>query len=150
VRYSFLLPVFVFIAFNLQSQDSIALFSKKFLGTPYRYATASPKKGFDCSGFVNYVFSSFQISVPRTSQDFMNTGKEIHRDSCRAGDIIVFTGTKISEKKRAGHVGIVLDGKGDEIQFIHSSSGKKRGVIISSLNNDGYKKRFLKVIRVTE
>src|ERR1700712_1582669 len=39
-------------------------------GTPYKYASTDPRQGFDCSGFVTYVFNHFHIMVPRTSVDF--------------------------------------------------------------------------------
>ncbi|MER3464122.1 MAG: glycoside hydrolase, partial [Chitinophagaceae bacterium] len=47
--------------------DSIVSFSKTLIGTPYRYGSTDPKVGFDCSGFITYVFNHFSISVPRSS-----------------------------------------------------------------------------------
>lgn len=130
--------------------DSIIAFGKKQLGIKYRYANCSPKSGFDCSGFVYYVFNHFNIKVPRASMDYEKMGRIISPDSTKPGDIIVFTGTNI--KNRApGHVGIILSKPGEVIRFIHSSSGKKKsGVIISNYNDSPYyQKRFIKIVRIS-
>ena len=129
--------------------DSLISFSKKFIGTKYRYAQCSPKNGFDCSGFVFYVFGNFKIKVPRASMDYEKTGKLIPMDSCRAGDVIVFTGTNL--KNRApGHVGIIVSNTAEGVIFIHSSSGHKRiGVILTNFTKSPYyQKRFIKVARL--
>jgi cell wall-associated NlpC family hydrolase len=52
-------------------------FAKTLKGIRYKYASADPKKGFDCSGFVMYVFKHFQISVPRSSIDYTRVGSTI-------------------------------------------------------------------------
>lgn len=141
------LPVFSFRGDTLNA-DSLLDFAKKHLGTRYRYACCDPKKGFDCSGFTYYVFSSFDKKVPRSSIDYENFGKTIRKDSARKGDIIVFTGTN-ALNRRAGHVGIVISNPGEELTFIHSSSNKKRGgVIISTFRSSPYyEKRFIRVCR---
>lgn len=135
---------------NSISADSLVTFAKKQLGIKYRYANANPKAGFDCSGFVYYVFAHFNIKVPRASMDYEKTGKIIHPDSCKAGDIIVFTGTHIKNRK-PGHVGIIISNSSGEINFIHSSSGHKRiGVIITNFNTSPYyKSRFIKIVRLS-
>lgn len=131
--------------------DSLLLFCKKQIGTNYKYASCTPNSGFDCSGFVYYVFNHFKVNVPRSSSDFMTVGKNIHPDSCKVGDVIVFTGTN-AKIRNAGHVGIVISNFGEELQFIHSSSNKKHsGVKISSYKESPYyEKRFLKIVRVTK
>lgn len=130
--------------------DSIIVFAKKHLGTRYCYANCTPKSGFDCSGFVYYVFGHFNIKVPRASMDYEKQGRIILPDSAKPGDIIVFTGTNIKNRK-PGHVGIVLSNPGEDIKFIHASSGKRaNGVIITSYNTSPYyKKRFIKIVRMT-
>jgi len=132
------------------NSDSIITFSKKQLGVKYKWAHSSPKSGFDCSGFVYYVFDHFNVKVPRASMDYEKAGRIISPDSCLPGDIIVFTGTN-SKIRRPGHVGIVLSNPGEELTFIHSSSGtKNNGVIISSFQKSpAYKKRFIKIVRLT-
>lgn len=129
--------------------DSLISYAKKFIGTKYCYANCSPQKGFDCSGFVYYVFSHYQIKVPRASMEYEKQGRIIQPDSAQPGDVIVFTGTNIKNRK-PGHVGIVLSRPGEEMTFIHSSSGKKaNGIIITSYNTSPYyKKRFIKIVRI--
>lgn len=151
-KYFFLLFVFPFV---MQGQadsvraDSLVDFAKKHLGIKYRYAQCSPKKGFDCSGFVYYVFSHFNIKVPRASMDYEKTGKLISIDSCKAGDVIVFTGTN-SKNRAPGHVGIIVSNTSEGVVFIHSSSGHKRvGVILTNYTQSPYyQKRFIKVARL--
>ena len=130
--------------------DSLINFCKKQLGTHYLYASCDPKSGFDCSGFVYYVFNHFKVKVPRSSVDYYNVGKTIHPDSFKIGDVIVFTGTNL-KIRTPGHVGIILSNYGGKLQFIHSSSNKKNsGVKISNYDDSSnYKKRFLKIVRVT-
>ena len=131
------------------NSDSLVSFAKKHLGIKYHYANASPKAGFDCSGFVYYVFGHFNIKVPRASMDYENSGKIIPVDSSRAGDIIVFTGTNIKNRK-PGHVGIIVSNTDKELIFIHSSSGhKKIGVILTNYKDSPYyQSRFIKVARL--
>jgi len=130
--------------------DSLLCFAEQFLGKPYHYACASPQQGFDCSGFVSYVFSHMGLKVPRSSRDYEYMGRSIPKDSCRKGDIIVFTGTNAAIR-HAGHVGIVISNPGEALQFIHSSSarGKNNGVIISAFKDSPYyEKRFIRIVRV--
>jgi hypothetical protein len=125
-------------------RDSIVSFGMEFLGTPYVEA-ASNKHGFDCSGFVFFVFKHFNIQVPRSSSQYMNFGNEIPIDSLKKGDILVFKSPTINA---LGHVGIVTNPKGRESEFIHASSGREMKVIISSLKQKGYKRRFVKAVNV--
>lgn len=130
--------------------DSVVNFAKTFLGTTYTYACASPKTGFDCSGFTWYVFNHYGINVPRSSKDYKTFGKEIPIDQARKGDIIVFRGTHPGDKS-AGHVGIVITNPGEPLQFIHSSSSKNHeGVVITDYKNSAYPGRFIKIVRVIE
>lgn len=135
------------VAINLK-RDSIVNFAKTFLGTPYKYACATPKTGFDCSGFTWYVFNHFGITVPRSAKDYKNFGKEVSISDCRKGDIIVFRGTHPNDKS-AGHVGIVISEPGEPLKFIHSSSSKKHnGIVITDFYSSAYPTRFIKIIRV--
>lgn len=125
--------------------DSLIQFAKTLIGTPYKYASSDPSKGFDCSGFINYVFNHFNIKVPRSSRDFRNVGKEIALKDANPGDLILFTGTDPTERE-IGHIGLIISNK-NGISFIHSSSGKADGVVVTGLN-DYYRSRFVKVERV--
>src|SRR5687767_993260 len=86
--------------------DSLVAFGKSLVGVPYLYASSDPAKGFDCSGFITYVFNHFGIAVPRSSVDFTNVGSEIPTDIASPGDLILFTGTD-STIRIVGHMGIV-------------------------------------------
>jgi len=129
---------------NVQPNDLVS-FAESLVGTRYVYASTNPKVGFDCSGFITYVFNHFGISVPRSSIDFTGVGKEILVSNAKRGDIILFTGTNPAEKF-VGHMGIVVSNT-DSLRFIHSSSGKAMGVTITPLNKY-YQGRFVKTIRV--
>ena len=133
------------------SADSIITFAKKQLGIHYKYTGISPHTGFDCSGFVKYVFQHFNIEVPRASMDYEKKGNIISVDSLQMGDILVFTGTNANIRK-PGHVGIVAKIEDDKIFFIHSSSGKKNGgVVITNYSiSENYQKRYLKAVRLNE
>ena len=129
------------------SADSVITFAQTLLGTPYREASSNPSYGFDCSGFVSYVFKSFDVKVPRSSSEFINAGERISIDDAKPGDVILFTGTKTHHPHSIGHVGIVFSNDGDGLKFIHSTSGKEHGVTISAMD-DTYKRRFVQVVRL--
>jgi cell wall-associated NlpC family hydrolase len=132
------------MAVNISMRDSIVNFGMALLGTPY-VEGASGKDGFDCSGFVYYVFHHFKIQVPRSSSQFEQFGNEASIDSLQRGDILVF----LSPTRDAiGHLGIVINSMGMESDFIHASSGKEMKVIVSSLKQEGYSRRFVKAINV--
>lgn len=123
-------------------------YAGQFLGIPYKYASANPSEGFDCSGFLYYVFHHFNIDVPRSSRDYMNFGTPIPESEAKPGDFILFTGTD-SSIRMSGHVGLITGKRDGVLEFIHSSSGKANGVTITPLN-DYYRGRFLKCIRILE
>lgn len=121
-------------------------FAESLVGVPYKYASTNPQEGFDCSGFITYVFNHFNIAVPRSSIDFTNVGTEIPEQQARRGDIILFTGTDSTEKF-VGHMGLITENSNGQLKFIHSTSGKAYGVTITPLN-DYYRSRFVKTIRI--
>jgi len=127
-------------------RDSIIAFAKKYMGTKYCYAGGSPQKGFDCSGFVNFVYKNFDIELPRSSSGFTKIGKSLKPDQFKVGDILVFYGYR--DNKSIGHVGIVYEANGMKSKFIHASSGKEMAVTVSELSSDMYTKRFYKCISV--
>ena len=127
------------------SPSTIVDFAKTQLGVPYKFASTDPAQGFDCSGFITYVFKHFNIAVPRSSIDFTHVGKDIPMADAKKGDLILFTGTD-SASVVVGHMGIVTENT-DSLRFIHSTSGKKYGVTITTLN-EYYQKKFVEVIRI--
>ncbi|WP_346237925.1 C40 family peptidase [Niabella insulamsoli] len=120
-------------------------FAETLLGVPYLYASSDPAKGFDCSGFITYVFNHFGYQVPRSSVDFTDKGRQVAPANAKRGDLILFTGTD-SASLIVGHMGIITDNT-DSLRFIHSSSGKANGVTISSMTSH-YQARFVKVINI--
>jgi lipoprotein Spr len=123
-------------------------FAKSMIGIPYVYASSNPSKGFDCSGFVSYVFSNFGFKVPRSSSEFAHTGNAVNLADAKVGDVLIFTGSNPRVRK-IGHVGIIYAIKDGEIQFIHSTSGKANGVTITDFNTY-YKSRFIKAVSILE
>jgi len=127
------------------SADNLINFAQNLIGTRYRSATSDPNRGFDCSGFVSYVFKNFNFNVPRSSGEFIDVGEKVTYDDAKPGDIVIFTSPTNSH--RIGHVGIVYSNNGGEFKFIHSTSGKEHGVTITIMD-DTYTMRFVQVVRL--
>ena len=121
-------------------------FAKTLIGIPYKYGSADPATGFDCSGFITYVFNHFSIAVPRSSVDFTHIEKTIELSQAKPGDLALFTGTDSTDRV-VGHMGIITSCENGEYHFIHATSGKAMGVTISALSKY-YAFRFVKLIRV--
>ncbi len=138
------IPITNPIQSSLTLRDSIVNFGMEYLGTPY-LAAGCTKDGFDCSGYVYFVYQHFNIKVPRSSIQYKNFGKEVPLDKLKKGDILLFLSPT---RNVIGHVGIVINPNGNETEFIHSSSGHEMKVIISSLKTKGYAKRFVKAVNV--
>ena len=136
------------VTINTKNVDpnTVVDFAETLIGTKYKYGSAVKEKGFDCSGFITYVFSHFKIQVPRVSKDFTNAGYALPLDKTKPGDLILFTGTDTTGWI-VGHMGMITENDSGKVKFIHSSSGKSIGVIISSLSKY-YATRFVKAIRI--
>jgi cell wall-associated NlpC family hydrolase len=128
------------------SRQELITYASGLVGIPYKYGSIDPEHGFDCSGFITYVFNHFGISVPRSSIDFTNVNEQIDLRNSRAGDLILFTGTD-STIREVGHMGIITANNGQDINFIHSTSGKAYAVTVTPLNKY-YQGRFVKAIRI--
>lgn len=135
-------------AVNDNRAEAIIRFAEQQLGTRYCYAGTTPAGGFDCSGFVYYVFKQFDISVPHSTAMLIDVGRPVERRHARPGDIVVFTGTAATSTT-PGHAGIVLSEPGEPLRFIHSSSARREsGVKISQVEGSDYERRFMQVRRV--
>jgi len=121
-------------------------YAESLTGTPYKFACMDPREGFDCSGFINYVFNHFNIAVPRSSVDFTNIERPIELKNTKQGDLILFTGTD-STIRVIGHMGIIVSNPAEGLKFIHSTSGKEYSVTTTPLNAY-YQGRFVKVLRI--
>lgn len=124
--------------------EKVVEFAKLQLGVPYVYGGMDKKKGFDCSGFINYVFAHFKVNVPRVTYMFTNVGVDIPIEYSKPGDLILFTGTNMKSGE-VGHIGIITKSKNGVIEFIHASSS--RGVVISTMNTY-FLPRYVRVNRV--
>jgi murein DD-endopeptidase / murein LD-carboxypeptidase len=122
-------------------------FACSLAGTPYKYGSTDPKEGFDCSGYMTYVFNHFHIMVPRTSVDFTPVQHPVSLQDAKLGDLILFTGTD-STDRTVGHMGIISSTAGEPLRFMHATSGKKHEVMESDFYTPYYEGRFVKVIRV--
>ena len=129
-----------------KTSNQLISFAKTLIGIPYRYASSNPAVGFDCSGFVSYVFHNFGFNVPRSSTEFNQTGTPVKLENAKVGDVLIFTGTN-PQRRVVGHVGIIADIEGDTIKFIHSTSGKANGVTVTTLN-PYYKSRLMKAVSI--
>lgn len=89
--------------------------AEQYVGVPYRYGGTSPKSGFDCSGFVQYVFAKQGVQLPRTAREQAQVGTALAPDwrAVSAGDLVMF-----EENGRIGHVAIYAGGN----RIIHSTS----------------------------
>ncbi len=127
--------------------DSILAYSKKLLGTPYRFKGRKHNKrgSMNCSQFVVHVFGKFGYNLPSTSLLQAAVGEEVSLPEVRKGDLLFFTG-RSRKSRRIGHVAIVLDTAGGEITMIHAS---RRGVVIDNYTNSlYYRNRFKKACRI--
>lgn len=128
------------------SNSDIAATAKQYLGTGYVYGGASPR-GFDCSGFTMYVYSQHGYSLPHsaTSQWQSGLGTRVYSISeLQPGDLVFFNDPSRNAGKACSHDGIYT---GDG-QFIHSSSSRSGGVIVSSLTSGYYNTYFVGGIHV--
>src|SRR3954466_9417465 len=63
--------------------QELVSYAETLIGTPYKYASTDPVEGFDCSGFITYVFNHFNIQVPRSSVEFTNAYPEVATTKAR-------------------------------------------------------------------
>jgi cell wall-associated NlpC family hydrolase len=124
--------------------DAIISYAKSFLGVPYRYGGTTPS-GFDCSGFINYIFGNFGIDLVRTSYGLAELGQTVKLSEVQPGDLMFFKGSNVNSTA-VGHVALVIEVTPDAIKFIHSAN---TGVRIDNFKtSDYYIKRYLKTKRL--
>lgn len=124
------------VGFDLPGLDVSELLDNalSFIGVPYRFGGSSPASGFDCSGFVKYVFrKTFDLSLPRTAREMARGGMAVARGELRPGDLVFFN----TRGAVNSHVGIYL---GDS-KFVHAPNSRG-SVRINDLEETYYRQRF--------
>ncbi len=124
-----------------KTAEGLIATAKDQMGIGYRYGGTS-RSGFDCSGFVTFVFAKHGVKLPRTSLAMSGVGEKIARNKLQPGDLVFFFTTRAN---RVSHVGIYI---GDN-KFIHASSGGG-SVRIDSLSKGYYNKRYAGARRVAK
>ncbi len=122
--------------------ENVIDYAKTFEGTRYKFG-GTTEAGMDCSGLVYTAFQKENINLPRISREMAKEGVLISIKDVKEGDLVFF---KTSRKYNINHVGIVVDNKRGEISFIHASTSA--GVIVSSLEEDYWKKAFVECRRI--
>ncbi|UUY07950.1 NlpC/P60 family protein [Pseudomonas sp. J452] len=125
-----------------QLADSILSQGLSLVGTKYRFGGTSVKSGFDCSGFIGYLFrEEAGMQLPRSTREMINLDAPlVAREELEPGDIIFFNNRG---RGRVSHAGIYL---GDD-QFIHSSSSRSGGVRIDSLDDSYWNRSYMEAKR---
>ena len=116
-----------------QKSDAIIKYAKQFMGVPYVWGGMSPS-GFDCSGFINYVFRGFGFSLTRTSYGLAELGTTVSLKDLQPGDLMFFKARNLNSRQ-VGHVALVVDTTDGIIQFIHAA---RTGIRIDTFNKHSY------------
>ena len=127
------------VAMSATSNMKLFNFVYDWIGTPYHFGGSS-RRGIDCSGFTKELYSKvFNMDIERSSRDIFSMVSPVRKDDLKEGDLVFF---KI-HSRRISHVGIYLGNN----RFAHASS---RGVAISSLDDDYYRRYFYRGGRMLE
>ena len=124
---------------KLKKRAFLTRLASSFLRTRYRWGGTGPG-GFDCTGFVYYLYKRIGMPIPRTIGSMFQRGTPVSKKQLNTGDILFFINTY---RRGLSHVGIYL-GKN---KFIHAS-GRRRGVRIDSINSSYFIKRFFGARRI--
>ncbi|GLH30675.1 peptidase P60 [Pseudomonas sp. BR1R-5] len=122
--------------------DSILERGMSLIGTRYRFGGTSQASGFDCSGFIGYLFrEEAGMNLPRSTREMIKVdAPKVARNKLKPGDLLFFS---TNGRGRVSHAGIYL---GDN-QFIHSSSRRSGGVRIDNLGDRYWSKTFIEAKR---
>ena len=123
-----------------QASSAVVMEALSLIGTPYHYAGDSPEAGFDCSGFVSFVFQdALDRRLPHSADEIFHAGNKVHRDELRAGDVLFFH--MGHHGNRINHVALYI-GNG---QFVHAPTSGST-VRIDKLS-DSYWQRYYRGAR---
>jgi len=109
-------------------------YARRFIGVPYVWGGSSPRTGFDCSGFVRYVYQHFGVSLPHSTYGDMARGRRVLRKYLKPGDLVFFAG--------GGHVGIYI-GRHRLIDAPHSGAVVHISTMTNWYSSDYYTARRL-------
>ena len=118
----------------------IAAYALQYVGTPYKWGGKSPETGFDCSGFVQYIFGQFGYQTSRVANDALSDGVHVEPADLQPGDLLCF----YSGNNYVGHLGIYV---GDDL-FVHAANSVT-GVVTTSLTTGYYASRGYEIRRIT-
>lgn len=124
-----------------EPHQEVLLAARSNIGAQYKYGAASPEMGFDCSGFVCWVYQRVGVNLPRRAKDQASVGTSVRKEDVRPGDIVVFKG---AYGRSGWHCGIYT-GNG---MFVHSPS-KGKTVTETSLDSEYFAKRFFAARRIS-
>lgn len=114
--------------------NEVALYAMSLADTPYLYGGSSRENGFDCSGFVQFVYlNTLGLHLPRTSTEMSRLGMNLERSRLQPGDLVFFN----TSRRPYSHVGIYI---GDD-RFVHSPSVGKR-IHVASMQDDYWQQRY--------
>ncbi len=120
--------------------SDIVAYAKKFVGVRYVYGGKSPS-GFDCSGFVGYVYRNFGIKLNSSAASMYSNGVKVSKSALKAGDLLFFDASSRKASGAIDHVGMYIGGG----LFIHASTSNKK-VIIQDLSE--YQGKYIGAKRV--
>lgn len=112
------------------TRASLIYYSRDLIGTKYKYGGTTPR-GFDCSGFTQYVYKFRHLELPRNSEAQSKVGDKVKSKNVKPGDLVFF-----KKGRKVNHVGMVTKIENGEIYMIHSSSS--RGIIEESITSSTY------------
>lgn len=121
--------------------DSMITLGKKYMGVKYTYGGNTPS-GFDCSGFVSYLFNAYGFKISKASRDLAKFGYEVNESCLQAGDLAFFKG-RSTKSTEVGHVALVIRAMGGQWDIIHATVHKGIWIDRDVMNIDYYKQRFL-------
>ena len=117
-----------------QSAQYVTDYALDLIGVRYKYGSATPSSGLDCSGLVKYVFEQVTgVTLPRSARDQAKVGEKVDLDALQPGDLVFFN----TRRHAFSHVGIYL---GDN-SFIHSPN-RRGSVMVTNIDGQYWRKRF--------
>jgi len=120
--------------------DRLVSRAMNYLGTPYRYGGTSPKTGFDCSGFVYYLYGAvFGQRIPRMPHEMVREGTPVARGDLQRGDLVLF-----GHRGTYTHIGIYA---GND-QFVHATH-RGSPVMVTHMDSDYFRQRYITAVRLS-